>query len=124
MLITSVDTSIKLTREPESCYLLAPSHDNKVRVKISDATLSITEVELKPPLLLADANVVHMKRKAHYPVIYIQVKTLQRVLRPSRSLSIMHSLNKLPKGFSLLSLKTTHSLVLPVRIHSTFIIMI
>jgi len=75
MLINGVDTNIKLTRAPEAFYLLAPSDDNKVRIKILDATLFITQVELKPPLLLAYANVLGMKRKAHYPVTHTQIKT-------------------------------------------------
>jgi len=40
-----------------------------------NATPFITEVELKPPLLLAHANVLGMKRKAHYPVTHPQIKT-------------------------------------------------
>jgi len=56
--------NIKLTRAPEPFYLLALSDDTKVRTKILDATLFITQVELKPPLLLAHA-VLEMKRKAH-----------------------------------------------------------
>jgi hypothetical protein len=48
MLINGVDMNIKLIRAPESVYILAPSDDNKVRIKISDATLFITQVELKP----------------------------------------------------------------------------
>jgi len=64
MLINDVDMNIKLTRAPEPFYLLALSDDTKVRTKILDATLFITQVELKPPLLLAHA-VLEMKRKAH-----------------------------------------------------------
>ena len=60
--------NIKLTRAPEAFYLLAPSDDTKVRIKTLDATLFITQVELKTPLFLAHANVLGMKRKAHYPV--------------------------------------------------------
>ena len=70
MLINGVDMNMKLTRTPEAFYLLAPKDDTKVRIKILDATLFITQVELKPPLLLAHANVLAMKRKAHYPVTY------------------------------------------------------
>ena len=70
--------------------LLAPSDDNKVRIKILDATLFITQAELKPPLLLAHANVLAMKRKAHYPVTTLRLKSLLRVLDPSSSLSIMN----------------------------------
>jgi len=75
MLINGVDMNIKLTRAPEAFYLLAPSDDNKVRINILDPTLFITQVELKPPLLLAHANVLRMKRKAHYPVTHTQIKT-------------------------------------------------
>ena len=48
MLINGVDMNIKLTRTPEAFYLLAPKDDTKVRIKILDATLFITQVELKP----------------------------------------------------------------------------
>jgi hypothetical protein len=75
MLINGVDMNIKLTRVPQAFYLLAPSDDPKVRIKILDATLFITQVELKPSLLLAHANVLRMKRKEHYPVTYTQIKT-------------------------------------------------
>ena len=67
--------NIKLTRAPESFYLLAPSEENKVRIKILDANLFITQVELKPPLRSAHANVLAMKRKAHYHVKHIQIGT-------------------------------------------------
>jgi hypothetical protein len=58
MLINGVDMNIKLARAPEAFYLLAPSDDTKVHIKILDATLFITQVELKPPLLPAHANVL------------------------------------------------------------------
>jgi len=48
MLINGVDMNIKLTRTPEAFYLLAPKDDTKVRIKILDANLFITQVELKP----------------------------------------------------------------------------
>jgi hypothetical protein len=63
--------NIKLTRAPEAFYLLASSDDTK----ILDATLFVTQVELKPPLLLAHANILGMKRKAHYLVTHTQIKT-------------------------------------------------
>jgi hypothetical protein len=50
-LINVVDMDIKLMRTPEGSYLLAPNDDTKVRIKILDATLFITQVELKPHLL-------------------------------------------------------------------------
>ena len=75
MLINYVDVNIKLTRALDAFYLLAPSDDNKVRIKILDATLFIAQVQLKPPLLLANFNVLGMIRKAHYPVTHTQIKT-------------------------------------------------
>jgi hypothetical protein len=70
MLINGVDMSIKFTHARETFYHLAPSDNTKVRIKISDATLFITQDELKPSLLIADANVLGMKDKAHYPVTH------------------------------------------------------
>jgi hypothetical protein len=67
--------NIKLTRTSEAVYLLGPFDDTKVRIKIMDATLFLTQVELKPPLLLAHA-VLALKRKAHYPVMHTQIKSL------------------------------------------------
>jgi len=75
MLINCIDMNIKLTRTPEAFYLLAPNDDTNVRIKILDATLFITQVELKTPLLLAHANILAMKRKAHYPLTHTQIKT-------------------------------------------------
>jgi len=69
-LFNCVDMNIKLTRTTDSFYLLAPSDDNNSRITILDATLFITQVHLKPSLLLAYANVLGMKRKAHYPVTH------------------------------------------------------
>ena len=65
MLINGVDMNIKLTRAPEAFYNLVPSDDTKLRIKILDATHFVTQVEFKPSLLLAHANVLGMKRKAH-----------------------------------------------------------
>ena len=58
MLINCVDINIKVTRAPDAFYLLGPSDVNKVSIKILDATLFITQVELKLHLLLAHANVL------------------------------------------------------------------
>jgi hypothetical protein len=73
-LINVVDMNIKLTRTPEDFYLLAPTDDTKVHLKMLDATFLITLVELKPPLLLAHVNVLGVKRKAHFPVTHFQIK--------------------------------------------------
>jgi hypothetical protein len=72
MLINGVDMNIKLTRATECFYVLTLSDDTKLSIKILDATLFITEVELKHPLLLAPA-VLCMKRKSHYPVTHYPV---------------------------------------------------
>ena len=53
---------------------MAPTDDTKVRIKILDATFNIIQVELKPPVLLANANVLAMKRKAQYPTTHTQIK--------------------------------------------------
>ena len=45
MLINGVDMNIKLKRAPERFYLLAPSDDNKLRIKILEATLFINQFE-------------------------------------------------------------------------------
>jgi len=58
MLINVVDMNIKLTRALEAFYLLASSDDTKLRKRILDATIFITQVELKHPLLLAHANIL------------------------------------------------------------------
>jgi hypothetical protein len=75
MLINGVDMNIKHTRTSEAFYLLAPDDDTKVCIKILDATVFITQVELKTPLLLAHVNVLAMKRTAHYPVAPTQTKS-------------------------------------------------
>jgi len=58
MLVNGVDMNNKLTRAPDSFYLLAHSDDTKIRIKIVDATLFISLVELNLHLLLAHANVL------------------------------------------------------------------
>jgi hypothetical protein len=67
--------NITLTRAPEAFYLLVPADDPKVLIKIMDVSFFVTHIEFKPPLLLAHANVLGMKRKAHYPVTHTQIKT-------------------------------------------------
>jgi hypothetical protein len=39
MLISGLGMNTKLTRTPEAFFLLAPTDDTKVRIKILDATL-------------------------------------------------------------------------------------
>jgi hypothetical protein len=67
--------SIKHTHAQNLFYFSATSVDNKVGIKILDSTLFITQVELKPHLFLAHANVLSMKCKPHYPVTHTQIKT-------------------------------------------------
>jgi hypothetical protein len=50
-------------------------YDAKVGIKILNATLFTPHVELKSSLLLDQANVLGMKRKAHYPVTHTKIKT-------------------------------------------------
>jgi len=49
MLINGVDINIKVTRVPESFYLLAPSDDNKISIKILDATLFYHSSRIETP---------------------------------------------------------------------------
>jgi hypothetical protein len=122
MLINGVDMNIKLTRAPEAFYLLAPNDDTKVRIKILDAALFITQVELKPPLLLAHA-VLAMKRKAH-PVTHTQIKTFT-ASSGSQQISINNAfLWPVPDRILVSLVKMQHLLVLPVRIPFTFTIVI
>jgi hypothetical protein len=90
MFIYGVDMNIKRRRAPHSFYILAPTDDVKARFKILDATLFLTQVELKPPLLLAHSNVLGMKEKAHYPIT-LRIKSSLQMLGLNKSLSIMHS---------------------------------
>ena len=52
MLINGVYMNIKLTRAAEAFYLLTPSDDTKLRFKVIDGTLFISQVELNPLFLL------------------------------------------------------------------------
>jgi len=94
MLIIGVDMNIKLTRTPEAFYLLATTDDTKVRNKILDATLFITQVELKPPLLLAHPKILAMIK---HTILSSTLKSrlLQRL---SKSLLKMHSLGRCQTG--------------------------
>jgi hypothetical protein len=74
MRINGVYRNIRLTRAPEAFYLLGTTGDDNVRIKIFDATVFVAQIGLKPPLL-AHANVLTMKRKAHYPLTHTQIKT-------------------------------------------------
>jgi len=124
MLINGVDMNIKLTRAPLAFFLLAPSDDRKLRIKILDASLFINQVELKPPLLLLHSNFFGMKRKANYRVTHTQIKTFT-ARSVAQRISIDNSLlGPIPERIFIALIKTLHSLVLQVQIHSTFIIMI
>ena len=53
---------------------MAPSGDNKARIKILFYSF-YNPGRTEAPLLLSHANVLVMKRKAHYPVTHTQIKT-------------------------------------------------
>ena len=122
MLINGVDLNIKLTRAPEAFYLLARSDDNKLGIKIIDATLFITQVGLKPPLL-THANVLGMKRKAHYTVTNTQIKIFTTSSGAQQGSIDNAFLGPILERILIELVKTQHWLILPVQIHSTFIIM-
>ena len=74
MIINFVDMNIGITRALKSFYLLGPADDPKVLLKILDATfLSLRSIW--SPSYLAHADILGMKRKAHYPVTHTQIKT-------------------------------------------------
>jgi hypothetical protein len=76
MLINGVDMNIKLKRAPEAFYLLGPSDDTKVRIKIEDATLYVDQAELKQPVLVSHTKVLAIKKQnAHYPITHSQINT-------------------------------------------------
>ena len=76
-------------------------------MKILDATLFITEVELKPFLLLAHASVLEMKRKAHYPVTHTQIKTFT-VSSGAQHVSINNALlGQIPERIIIVLVKST-----------------
>ena len=109
MLINGVDMNVKLTRVPEAFYLLAPSDDTNVHITILDATLFITQFELKPPLLIVHANVLGMKRKAHYPVTHTQIKTFT-ASSGSQPVCINNAfLGPIPERILVVLLRTLHS---------------
>ena len=58
----------------QAFYLLGRAEILKVRIKSLDVTLFNTQIQLKPPLHLACANALGMKRKAHIPVTHTQIK--------------------------------------------------
>ena len=95
------------TRAPEAFYLLAPSDDTKVRIKILDSTLFVTQVALKPPLLIVEANVLEMKRKAHYPVTHTQINTCTES-SGSQQVSIVNAfLGPIPERILIVLVKNT-----------------
>ena len=59
----------------QKLFIFGPFRRQQSVYQILDATLFIAQVELKPTLSLAHANVLGMKRKAHYPVTHTQIKT-------------------------------------------------
>ena len=113
-----------LTRAPQAFCLLAPSGDTNLRIMVLDATLFITQVELKPLFFLLKLMFCELNAKHIILWHILRLKTLLRVLGSSRSLSIMHSLDQFQKGFVLHWLRTLHSLVLQVQIHFTLITLI
>ena len=64
-------------------YVLAPSDDNKVRIKILDATVFITQVELKPVFLL---TLMFWKWNAKHIILLhtLKLKLLMGVFCPER----------------------------------------
>jgi hypothetical protein len=122
MLINGVDMNIKLTRAPEAFYLLGPSDDAKLHIKILDAILFDTPVELKLPLLLAHPNIFGMKRKAYYHVTHTQIRTVT-ASSGAQQVSIDNAFHGPILERLLIGLVKNYAfVVLSLLIHSTFII--
>ena len=122
MLINGLNINIRLTRAPEAFNLFGPTDDPKERIKILDATHFVTQIELKPLLLLAHANVLGMKRKAHSPVIHTQIKTFTASSGIEQVSNDKALLGPIPGRILLRFVRTLSSLVLLVQILSTFTI--
>ena len=75
------------------------THDNKVRIKNVDATLFITQVELKPLFFLLKVIFWELNAKNCMLLHTHKLKTLLLVREPSKSLKTMHSLDKFHNGF-------------------------
>jgi hypothetical protein len=121
MLINGVDMNIKLTRAPEAFYLLGASGDTKLHIKILDTTLFVTQVELKPRLLLAHANVLGIKRITYYPVTHTEIKTFtasSRALQASIDNAFLGPIpEKLLKGLVKSSAFVGSTTTNPIHIH-------
>ena len=78
---------------------------------------------IESPLLLAHANVLGMKHKAHYPVTDTQIKIFT-ASSGAQQVSIDNAfLGPIPERILIVLVKPLHSLALPVQIPSTFITM-
>jgi len=76
------------------------------------------------PLYLADANVLAMKRKAHYPVTHSQLKTFTANFG-TQHVSINNAfLEPVPDRILIVLVENLAFVPLPVRIPFTFTIMI
>jgi len=80
MLVNGVDMNIKLTGVPEAFYLLSPSDDNKVRIKILDTTLFVTEIELKHLFFLLTLTFWELNAKFITLLHILRLKLVLRVL--------------------------------------------
>jgi hypothetical protein len=119
MLLNGVDMNIKLTRAPESFYLLGPSDDTKVRVMIENATLHVTQAELKPPVLVSHAKILAIKnQKAHYPITHSQIKIFT-VSSGAQQISINNAFTgPIPERLLVALVKNSSFVVLPLVILS------
>ena len=97
MLINGVDTNNNNNASaPEAFYVLDPSDNTKVRIKIIDATLFTRQVKLKPLFCLLPPVFWEWNAKHINLWHLLRLKPLLRVLGP-RSLSIMLSLDQFQK---------------------------
>ena len=118
MLINDVFVNIRLTRAPEALYLLGPSHEHMVHINI--LTLLLCCLYLVKDPLLPHADVLCMKRKAHYHFTQIKPFTTSSEVQ---QVSINNAfLGPVPESLLLVFLRTLRLSVLLVEILSTFTI--
>ena len=98
--------NIKLKRAIEAFYVLALSDDIKLRMKILDRNLFISQLELKPPLLHAHADVLATKRKS-YPVTHTQIKIFTASCGPQQVFIDNAFLRSIPEDILTAPIKNT-----------------
>lgn len=75
LLLNGVDIRIRLTKARSEFFLLGPSNDTKVLLKITDASLHVKNIEISPAILLAHSQAL-LAASAIYPINRVEMKTV------------------------------------------------